>query len=74
MRIKYTELLAELAGSPLTVDAIKRAAPERLRYDASTGKWVYTAGQYWPVEYRAAAVFLVEGLLRDVKGHRYATV
>lgn len=46
-------------------DTLERQSGGRLEYDATRNDWDYTAGQYWCVEYRAAAVRLLASIVAE---------
>lgn len=61
--VKFRRLYAEVVFKDYAAGAFERlTAGQRLEWDGE--RWDYTAGQYWCVEYRAAAVRLLEGIKR----------
>ena len=62
--VKFRRLYADTmvsAQAPAYLDWARHTAGQRLEWNGE--RWDYTAGQYWCVEYRAAAVRLLESVL-----------
>jgi len=62
------------ADEALTAEDIaetaRRTFSDRLKWNEARQAWDYTAGQYWPTEYRAAAWALLAKLLPVYASHR----
>ena len=62
--VRYLERTHNRDGLALAItETLERNRGGRLEYDADRQKWDYTTGQYFPVEFRAAAVRLLASIV-----------
>ena len=61
---------ALVAAGKVITETARRTFSDRLKWNEARQAWDYTAGQYWPTEYRAAAWALLAKLLPVYASHR----